>query len=72
MDNSSGNFNILKPGKPGDTRELSETALDKLNLAGKYDSYSRLYEMDGLPWEIQSKLTKPTGETFFILVCLGE
>ena len=72
MSDSTANFNILNTGKPGDTRELSEAALEQLKFAGKYESYSRTYEMDGLQWEIQSKFTKPTGSTFYILVCLEE
>lgn len=72
MDNSPGNFNILKPGKPGDTRELSETVLETLKIEGKYDSYFQVYELDGLRWKTQSKITRPTGETFYILVCLEE
>ena len=72
MDNPPGDFNIIKPGKPGDARELSEPALEELQLKGKYDSYSQVYELDGFQWKIQGKITKLTGETFYIIVCLGE
>ena len=65
-------FNVLRSWKPGDAREISETILKELLIAGKFDSYSQMYEIDGLNWKIQSKVARPTGETFFLLLCLNK
>jgi hypothetical protein len=65
-------LNVLKPWKPGDTREISERKLKQLRLEGKYDSYSRTYELDGRSWKIQSQLSHPSGDTIYTLVCINE
>ena len=65
-------FNVLKPWKAGDTRQVAERALKQVQLDGKYDSYSKTYQIDGHSWEIQSKLSQASGETMYTLVCVGE
>ena len=69
MDNP---FNVLKPWKPGDTRELAERALKRARLEGRFDSYSQVYELDGGRWKIQSRVSQPSGETVITLVCVNE
>ncbi len=68
----SNPFNVLKPWKPGDTRELSEKTLKKANLEGRFDSYSQIYDLEGQRWKIQGQVSKPTGETVYTLVCVNE
>ena len=68
----SSPFNVLKPWKPGDTREVGERKLKQLNLEGKFDSYSRTYEIDAHTWKIQSQVSQATGETLYTLVCVDE
>lgn len=65
-------FNVLRPWRPGDTRELSERALKQAQLEGKFDSYSQLYELDGQRWKIQGRVSQPNGETLFTLVSVEE
>ncbi len=69
MDNP---FNVLKPWKPGDTRQITEGKLKQLNIEGKFDSYSRTYEIDGHNWKTQSQVSQASGETLYTLVCVNE
>ena len=71
-DNPAQDFNILRSWNPGDEREVPEAFLQELQIAGKFDSYSQSYEIDGLHWKIQSKVTRTTGETFYLLLCLNK
>jgi len=65
-------FNVLRPWRPGDTRELSERVLKQAQLEGKFDSYSQVYELDRQRWKIQGRVSQPNGETLFTLVCVEE
>lgn len=65
-------FNVLRPWKPGDTREVPEDALKKAQVKGRFDSYSQIYELDGRHWKVQGKVSKPTGETLYTVVCVDE
>lgn len=67
----SSPFNVIRPWKPGDTREISEHALKQVRLEGKYDSYSQTYEIDGSQWKIQSQLSHLSGDTLYTLVCIN-
>ena len=68
----SNPFNVLKPWKPGDTRDIPERKLKQLNLEGKFDSYSKIYEIDGRSWKIQGQVSQASGETLYTLVCVNE
>ncbi len=68
----SNPFNVLQPWKPGDTREVSERALKKAQLEGKFDSYGQVYLLDGQRWKVQSRVNMPAGETVYTLVCVEE
>ncbi len=68
----SNPFNILKPWKPGDVREVTEKALKNAQIEGRYDSYARIYQFDGVRWRIQDKMSKAAGETVYTLVCVNE
>ena len=72
MTDPLGNLKVLKQWKPGDRRELSEKVLKAIRLEGRYDSYSQIYELDGLRWKIQSQTSQPSGETIYTLVCVNE
>jgi hypothetical protein len=65
-------FNVLRPWRPGDTRELSERVLKQAQLEGKFDSYSQVYELDRQRWKIHGRVSQPNGETLFTLVCVEE
>ena len=54
--------------RPGDTREIDQAGLDRLQLAdGVYDSYTRTYALDGLRWRIESKVCFAGGRTIYTL-----
>ena len=65
-------LNILRPWKPGDTRDISEKVLRKAHLEGRFDSYSQVYELDGSRWKVQGQVSQPTGDTIYTLVCVNE
>ena len=46
-DNPAQNFNILRSWNPDDEREVPEAFLKELQIAGKFDSYSQMYVIDG-------------------------
>ena len=72
MSNPFGNLNVLRQWKPGDTRELSEQVLKKAQLEGRFDSYSQAYYLDSRHWKIRGRVSQPTGEDIYILVCVDE
>jgi len=65
-------FKVLRPWRPGDTRELTHRGLKQAQLEGRFDSYSQVYELDGQHWKIQSQVSQPNGETLYTLVAVGE
>lgn len=72
MSEPSGPFNVLRPWKPGDTRELPESALKRARLEDRYDSYAQTYRLDGRLWKIRGQMSLATGETVYTLVCVNE
>jgi hypothetical protein len=68
----SNPFNVLKPWKAGDTRDVPERKLKQLRLEDKFDSYSKTYEIDNHQWKIQGQMSQSSGETLFTLVCVDE
>ena len=66
----SNPFNVLKPWKPGDTREVPERKLKQVRLEGKYDSYSQTYDLDGR-FEIQDSLPSGTSTHSFAVTSEG-
>ncbi len=65
-------LNVLRPWKPGDTREISEKALKLARLEGHFESYSQVYEIDGKRWKVNGQTSMPSGETIYTLVCVNE
>jgi hypothetical protein len=63
---------VLQPPKAGDRRVLTEQDLDKLHEEGCYDSYSRLYEIQGLNWVVINKICRANGTTEYTLECQSE
>ena len=70
MNEFLSNFNVLRDWKPGDTREVAESTLQKARLEDRYDSYSQTYRLDGRLWKIRARASRATGETVFTLVCV--
>jgi hypothetical protein len=68
----SNPFNVIRPWNPGDTREVPERILKQARLEGRYDSYSRVYEMDSRRWKVQSQVNRASGEIVYTLVCVNE
>ena len=65
-------FKVLRPWRPGDTRELTRRVLKQAQLEGKFDSYSQVYDLDGQRWKIQGQVSQPNGETVYTLVAVEE
>lgn len=72
MTDSPSGFKVLRAPKPGDTRQVPEKAVKKLQLDGRYDSYSQIYEFDGARWKVSGQMSQATGETLYTLVCVNE
>ena len=72
MTDSASGFKVLRAWKPGDTRQLPEKALKNLQLEGRYDSYSKIYEFDGARWKVSGQVSQASGETLYTLVCVNE
>jgi len=60
--------NVIWPAEPGDTREVSERLLEQIHLAGKYDSYSQIHQLDGCQWKVQNQISHPSGDTLHTLL----
>lgn len=65
-------FNVLKAWKPGETRDVPERLLKQARLDGKFDSYSRVYEIDGYRWKVRERMNLASGETIITLICVNE
>ncbi len=64
-------LNIIEPPKPGDRRVLKDGDLDRLQAEGCYDSYSRVYIIEGLVWRVIEKVCRIDGSTDYTLLCEG-
>ena len=65
-------LNVLQPPKQGDQCKLAELELDKLIEEGCYDSYSRVYSIQGKSWRVVGKVNRADGTTEYTLECEGE
>lgn len=72
MDNLFGPLHVVKNWKPGDTREVLARDLDRLHGTAAYDSYTRLYRIDGRSWLREGHISRADGETLCILRCVDE
>lgn len=72
MSNPFGPLNVLKEWKPGDTCDVSEGALKKARIDGRFDSYSQVYQIEGKRWKVQSQMSRASGDTVYTLVCVNE
>jgi hypothetical protein len=64
-------FNVIKTQwSPGDEREIEDLRIDQQEGIA-YDSYRRVYELDGKEWKITAQVAKPDGRKYYVLVCLG-
>ncbi|MEW6732837.1 MAG: hypothetical protein AB1489_16045 [Acidobacteriota bacterium] len=65
-------LNILLPPTPGEHRTLTDRELDQLHEEGRYDSYSRIYLIQGYNWRIVDKICRTNGITEYTLECENE
>lgn len=70
MSHPFGPLNVVRNWKPGDTREVVAGELDRLHGTAAYDSYSRLYRIDGVNWQREGQISRPDGQTVYILRCV--
>jgi len=63
-------FNVLRNWKIGDTREFTEKQIRQLEIDGAFDSYDRLYEIEGRKWKISSKVAHANASTLYLLECV--
>ncbi len=64
-------FNVIRTvWSPGDEREVEDWRIDKQDGVA-YDSYRRVYLIDGLEWQITAQVMKPDGRKYYVLECIG-
>ncbi len=64
-------FQIVKQEwSPGDTREVQAAKIDR-QIGVEYDSYRRVYIIDGHEWIIAGNIVKRDGQKYYILECAG-
>jgi len=72
----SGPANPLKVVKTnwqvGDQREVSARALEALHGTDAYDSYEKLYRIDGLAWRLEGRISRADGTSVCFLRCVNE
>ena len=72
----SGPANPLKVVKTnwhvGDQREVSARALEALHGTDAYDSYEKLYRIDGLAWRLEGRISCADGTSVCFLRCVNE
>ena len=61
---------LIPNWKPGDTRVISDKELDNLYLSDHFDSYSQVYEIDGMKWKVTNRINKKDGSADIMLVCV--
>lgn len=72
MNNPSDPLNVIQNWKPGDSRELLARDLDRLHGTAAYDSYTKLYRIDGVHWRIEGQISRADGQTVYVLRCVNE
>jgi|GEM_PF-1120567 len=56
----------------GDTREATKEQLDKLVVAGLYNSYDKVYIIDNLKWKIIHWVANEDGSSVYTLSAVEE
>lgn len=72
MANPFGPLHVVRNWKPGDSREVPARELHRLQGTAAYDSYSKLYRIDGVSWLIEGQISRPNGQTLYLLRCVEE
>jgi len=63
-------FNVIKSEwSPGDQREIEDWRIEKQEGLA-YDSYRRLYRIDGRNWTVAGQVMKPDGRKYYVLECV--
>lgn len=65
-------LNVMREPEAGERRTLSEQDLDKLIAQGCYDSYSRVYIIQGMAWRVIDEIHRANGTADYTLVCEGK
>lgn len=64
-------FRVVKQSwAPGDTREVEVSRIDR-QIGVEYDSYRRIYLVDGHEWIVAGKIAREDGKTYYILECVS-
>jgi hypothetical protein len=64
-------FQVVRQNwSPGDRREVEARKLD-LQIGVEYDSYRKVYLVDGREWTIAGRIAKEDGKKYYILECVG-
>ncbi len=72
MSDPSDPFKVVKTNwKVGDQREVPARALEALRGTEAYDSYEKLYHIDGLSWRVEGQISRPDG-SYYLLRCVNE
>jgi hypothetical protein len=56
----------------GDQREVPAQALEALHGTDAYDSYERLYRIDGRAWRLAGRVSRADGPAVCLLRCVNE
>ena len=67
----SNPFQVVKQNwSVGDTREVEARKID-LQIGVEYDSYRKVYLVDGREWTVTGQIAKDDGKKYYILECAG-
>jgi hypothetical protein len=56
----------------GDKRQVPAHILDQLRGTDAYDSYTQIYQIDGMSWRVESQITEASGSRIYVLVSVNE
>ena len=64
-------FRVVKQSwTPGETREVEVSRIHR-QVGVEYDSYRRIYLVDGHEWVVAGKIAREDGKTYYILECVS-
>ena len=73
MENPANPLKVVKTSlQVGDQREVPTRALEALHGTDAYDSYEKLYRIDGLAWRLEGRISRADGTSVSLLRCVNE